>query len=109
MFTKVDLIIEGAPGLINAIKSLWTIDGEVLEETLFNDLKEYLVDSNYIDSKYSNDLDIAQELIYHFDENDPYYYRFWRTVGLTELQETYIETQAPELTNKIKVEKEIWV
>lgn len=106
MFSHTDFIIFGMKGLINAFKAGMTIDGNVLEEAL-EDLEKYEEDYYYEDFDYSNRWDISKAYIYKFEENGKFY-RVWRRVALTELQESYFVNQKPEEVERRVETKYTW-
>ena len=106
MFTQVDFIITGIPGLIDAIQNCFEIEGQVLNEG-FEELEEYCIDSYYVDFESCGRWDIPQALIYQFKPAGKFY-RIWREVGLTEMQESYFETQVPEIVSKQRITIDIW-
>ena len=71
------------------------IQGEVFNEA-WEELEKYEQDYYYEDFDASGRWDIGQALIYQFTE-DRKFYRIWRTVSLTEMQETYFEDQTPQV------------
>lgn len=106
MFTQIDFIITGIPGLIDAIQNCFEIEGQVLNDGL-KELEEYCVDSYYVDFENCGRWDIPMALIYQFKPAGKFY-RIWRNVGLTEMQETYFETQVPEIVSKQRITIDIW-
>lgn len=94
MFTLADFVVFGKSGLIEAFEKGLEIQGEVLNEA-WEDLEEYEKDSYYENFEDSGRWDIGRAFIYQFTE-DGKFYRIWRTVGLTEMQETYFEDQTPQ-------------
>ena len=106
MFTQVDFIITGIPGLIDAIQNCFEIEGQVLSDG-FEGLKEYCVDSYYVDFETSGRCDLPQALIYQFKPTGKFY-RIWREEDLFEIQETYFETQVPEIVSKQRITINIW-
>ena len=98
MFTFADFVVFGRSGLIEAFEKGFEIQGEVFNEAQ-EELKEYEKDSYYKDFKDSGRWDISQALIYQFTEGGRFY-RIWRTVGLTEMQETYFEDQTPQVVEQ---------
>ena len=101
-----DFVVLGILGLIKAFESGFKIKGEVLDEAL-NELEKYEVDSYYENFKDAGRWDIPQALIYQFKPAGKFY-RIWREVGLTEMQETYFETQVPEIVSKQRITIDIW-
>ena len=95
MFSLVDFVVFGMPGLIDAVEKGLEIQGKVLNEA-WEDLEEYKKDSYY---ENFGRWDISQALIYQFTEGGKFY-RIWRTVSLTELQETYFEDQTPQVVEE---------
>lgn len=98
MFTLADFVVFGMPGLIEAFEKGLEIQGEVLNEA-WEELEEYEEDYYYEDFGESGRWDIGQALIYQFTECGKFY-RVWRTVGLTEMQETYFEDQTPQVVEQ---------
>ena len=95
MFSLADFVVFGISGLIDAFEKGFEIQGEVFNEA-WEDLEEYEKDSYYENFEDSGRWDIGQALIYQFTEGGKFY-RIWRTVGLTEMQETYFEDQTPQM------------
>ena len=95
MFSLVDFVVFGMPGLIDAFEKGLEIQGKVLNEA-WEDLEEYEKDSYY---ENFGRWDIAQALIYQFTEGGKFY-RIWRTVSLIEMQETYFEDQTPQVVEE---------
>ena len=95
MFSLVDFVVFGMPGLIDAFEKGLEIQGKVLNEA-WEDLEEYKKDSYYENFGH---WDIAQALIYQFTEGGKFY-RIWRTVSLTKMQETYFEDQTPQVVEE---------
>lgn len=106
MFTMIDLIVLGMPGLIKAFESGFEIEGEVLYEA-WDDLGEYEKDCYYDDFENCGRWDIGRALIYQFKEGGKFY-RVWRHVGLTELQESYFNNQIPEVVEKKEKTISVW-
>ena len=106
MFTMTDFIVQGISGLIKAFESGFEIEGEVLYEA-WDELGEYEKDCYYEDFESCGRWDIPQALIYQFKPAGKFY-RIWREVGLTEMQETYFETQVPEIVSKQRITIDIW-
>lgn len=106
MFTKSDFIVQGMNGLIEAFKSGFGIEGEVLEEAR-DELKEYLVDSYYENFLESSRDGINLHLIYQFEPNGKFY-SICCFVGLTEYQDNYFYSQFPVEVFKDKIVIEVW-
>ena len=95
MFSLVDFVVFGISGLIDAFEKGLEVQGKVLNEA-WGDLEEYEIDSYYENFEDAGRWDIGRAFIYQFTE-DGKYYRIWRTVSLTEMQETYFEDQTPQV------------
>lgn len=83
--------------LSKEIYSFWRSSGRINEA--WEDLEEYEKDSYYENFEDSGRWDIGRAFIYQFTE-DGKFYRIWRTVGLTEMQETYFEDQTPQVVEE---------
>lgn len=106
MFTMTDFVVQGIYGLIKAFESGFEIEGAVLNEAL-NELEKYEVDSYYENFKDAGRWDIGLALIYQFNK-DGKFYCIWRSVGLTELQESYFDNQIPEIVEKKEKIVTVW-
>lgn len=98
MFSLADFVVFGKSGLIEAFEKGFKIQGEVFNEA-WEELEEYEKDSYYENFEDSGRWDIGRALIYQFTEGGKFY-RIWRTVGLTEMQETYFEDQTPQVVEQ---------
>lgn len=98
MFTIADFVVFGVPGLIDAFEKGLRIQGEVFNDA-WEELEEYEEDYYYEDFAEAKRWDIGQALIYQFKEGGKFY-RIWREVGLTEMQETYFEDQMPQVVEQ---------
>lgn len=98
MFSLTDFTVYGMSGLIEAFELELDIDGEVLSEA-FEELEEYEIDSYYEDFEDAGRWNIGKGYIFQF-KKDGKYYRVWRNVGLTEMQETYFEDQTSQVVEE---------
>lgn len=106
MFTLEDFNLQGFKGVIEAFKNQIDIEADVLEKIYYS-FKDYEIDTYFVDFEESGRWDISQAIIYQFDTNGDFF-RIWRNVGLTEMQENYFDTQIPEKVKEGKITRRWW-